>query len=478
MTPSGGIDEAEDVYVKVTFAGLATLKKAQPIVRNYGDRIKASPPIQGSTTRKIVVYRGQPGDIKGLVKALTAELNTDGPRIAAQPISPAEVNKLLKKHKVESVDEAGYTVSTGPRAGAPGKSIKVFSGKRQVAHAEAVGKDIVGLSFTKKPVQVTTHTKVIRALEAAGFVVDREDWPFSKFKESVDEANIVTLRTGYGFLVVLTATNADYYWTGKKWTTKRENAMEYNSKSEAQTAAKEAKTKGRSQATVESVDAFTAKLQMPGNVARIKKWLAGQIEFEGKTMTRAAAIEKAVKDGASLEKKPKHGMQVWLKKSKTWLPTKVIGDMGRNYAAWLMKHANEAIEAPTAPHPFDVELKKSGLPAGVRVPLIAYTRKWIKKVGAPGMDDYDEFEVTKAGEKIKVVLRKATKKFQFLVSKDDLREDVDEAWRPGTRVKWLGEAGRMLYGMVMKMIDRTLALVRLDGSLQDIEVPNRLLGKV
>lgn len=68
--------------------------------------------------------------------------------------------------------------------------------------------------------------------------------------EPVDEANIVTLRTGYGFIVVLSATNADYYWTGKKWVTDKSKAMEYNSKKEAVAAGREAKIKGRSQATV------------------------------------------------------------------------------------------------------------------------------------------------------------------------------------------------------------------------------------
>jgi hypothetical protein len=381
-------------------------------------------------------------------------------------------------------------------------------------------------------------------------------------RESVDEATISTMKIGSGFLVILAATNADYYWTGEKWVTDRGKAEVYPTRGAANKEIANAQKKGRSQKVVEakiegetekgdvyistvpgyqahlkgkhragyertfknrtiqgvrvvnhmgsdhktgvvklndqwilvwlatphsrqwsplpatyvdtaagapkgdkslvlpqprgslasivtpgggmsgmkrrrakriarlkkqkemgeSVDAFTAKITLPGNKARVKKSLSKSITYHGKTMTRAEAVRQAVKAGAKFAKHPTMGRALQLPDGE-WVLSKTIGTTGVTYGAWLVKHGVDE-STLTAPHPFDVETKKSGLPAGIRVPLIRYTRKWIKKVGAPDLDDYNEFTVKRTGDIIRVLMQKGLKKFQFVVNKDALREDA------------------------------------------------------
>jgi hypothetical protein len=125
------------------------------------------------------------------VKTVPGVYAEDLTRIIGDTLGMAVKMPVVHFKRNESVDEAGYTVSARKRADGRGKYLEVYSGKRKVASAETAGsKDVTGLSFAKKPVQATTHTKVLRALKAAGYLVDPEEHPHSAFEESVDEMGV------------------------------------------------------------------------------------------------------------------------------------------------------------------------------------------------------------------------------------------------------------------------------------------------
>ena len=91
------------------------------------------------------------------------------------------------------------------------------------------------------------------------------------------------------------ATNADYYWTGKEWSSKKTDAQKYTTMPEAAKAARAAKVSGRDQQTVEDLTLSSSHRKKQVDLYFAVKSLAEAKKVE------SALVDSSIQDDLGLE---------------------------------------------------------------------------------------------------------------------------------------------------------------------------------